>query len=472
MRIYVFLLSVFLLIGCGVDEDDNGAVFDDNITVTPSPSPTVEPPFLNTGDDTLLLEQWSIFKDEDFYRLNGVDEDAHIHARNSLNTFSGKGIKVAVIDNGFEIHHPELSSKIISTYNFKNDTKDIDIIADKVSHGTAVTGIIAASANDIGIRGIAPDVELILLEMPDFLTDSNTIEMFDKAVALGADVINCSWGTGNVSDAVREHLNNLASNTSEGGRDGKGVLIVFASGNDNSLMGNDESSVEGVFGVGATSSENLRTSYSDYGPDLDIVAPGGEFLGISTLDLLGNPGSSDDEYIRYNEVKDGQLAGFVGTSASAPILSGVLALALEKNPNLTADDLKELLKVGVEKTSRNIPYMIDIELTNKSNPIFRGTLGTESNSEFDLEIRTINGSFIGRYSISFEGDGTWSSTVTDNLGNGEYKARLLGQNITYATDSSFIVKLFAQDEISNGYSRNDFYGYGKVNVDLLLENIN
>ncbi len=467
--ISIHLITALFLVGCGgtsINENSN------QDTIEPPTEPLTELPieYISTNDP-LITQQWSIFKDEEFYRLNNINADAHINALNSIKTLSGKGIKVAIIDNGFEIHHPELSSKIISTNNFNNGSDDIDNVANKNYHGTAVTGIIASSANSVGIRGIAPNVELILIQMPEYLTDSTTIEMFDKAVELGADIINCSWGTGNVSDAVRERLNVLSSNTPEGGRDGKGVLIVFASGNDDSLMNNDESSVEGVIAVGATSSDNLRTSYSSYGPELDIMAPGGQYLGITTLDLLGEEGSSSDGYIRYDELKDGMEKAFVGTSASAPIISGVLALALEKDTHLTVEEMKKLLKLSTDKISLNIPYLYDIEITNKTNPVFSGILGSSSNTEFELHIFNQNNNSLGVYPISFNGNNTWTSTVTDALEEGEYKAVLMGENIVFATDSSFIVDFSVENTISKEYSKNDFYGYGKINLNLLISNI-
>lgn len=462
----IYLFTLVFLIGCGSGSDSTPS---DAIVESNEENIIVENILL---DDPMLNEQWSIYKNDEFYRLNDIDSEAHIHAKNTLPILSGKRIKIAVIDDGFDINHPEIKSKIIHTYNAKNGTNVLSSDENTIPHGTAVTGIIAASANSIGIRGIAPNVELILIEMPKTLTDSNTIEMFNKAVELGADIINCSWGTEDVSQAIRNRLDTLTSNTPEGGRDGKGVLIVFAAGNNNSLIGNDESSVEGIISVGATSSANLRAQYSSYGPELDIMAPGGEYLGITTLDLLGAKGYSEDEYIRYNEFIDGEASSFVGTSASAPIISAILAMVLEKNSTLTSVEIKKILKSSVDKISLNIPYINDLVTSNNSMPTFTGTFGSSSNSEFKLEILTSNDIFLGSYEIVFLGNNRWSSTISDPLKEGEYKARLINENIIFATDLSFIINFSSYEEININDSRNDFYGYGKINVDLLIENIN
>ncbi|MDQ7067477.1 MAG: S8 family serine peptidase [Sulfurimonas sp.] len=140
---------------------------------------------------------------------------------------------------------------------------------------------------------------------------------------------------------------------SNNGRDGKGTIIVFASGNDDQDMGNDESAIPEVISVGATDSENLRAYYSNFGLNLDLVAPGGYYLGITTLDSMGDKGlaSLDDNYLLFDDV-DG---AFVGTSAAAPIVSGIIAIMLEKNPNLTRVEIENILKNSSDKIG-NVPY--------------------------------------------------------------------------------------------------------------------
>jgi len=141
---------------------------------------------------------------------------------------------------------------------------------------------------------------------------------------------------------VRDKIVDLANN----GRGKKGTIIVFSSGNNDRDMGNDESAIPEVIAVGATSKYNLRAYYSNYGANLDVVAPGGYYMGITTLDNMGSDGiaSIDEDYILYNDSKS-----FIGTSASAPIVSGVIALMLEKNPNLTRVDIENILKSSSDK---------------------------------------------------------------------------------------------------------------------------
>ena len=183
------------------------------------------------------------------------------------------------------------------------------------------------------------------------MSDSETIELFNKAQEFGADIINCSWGTYNVSQSVKEKIVDLATN----GRNGKGIIIVFAVGNDNRNMGNDESAIPEVIAVGSTNKDNLRTWYSNYGKNLDVMAPGGYEMGITTLDPMGNNGIASiiDNYLLYNDSNS-----FIGTSASAPIVSGIIALMLEKNPNLTRIDIENILKNNSDKIG-NLQYEND-----------------------------------------------------------------------------------------------------------------
>jgi len=226
------------------------------------------------------------------------------------------------------------------------------------THGTAVTGIIGARTNTKGIRGVAPYVNLIFVQLPfdRDARESEIIEAFRTAVALGADVINCSWGTYDVSDAVRDTIVDISNN----GRDGRGIPIVFAAGNDNIDMGNDESSIPEVISVGATLSDNDRAWYSNHGSYLDLLAPGGGTYKITTLDLSGSAGVGriEPNYLTYND-----FSGMYGTSASAPIISGVIATMLEADSTLSRVSIENILKHSSDKIG-------DISYENGRNDLY------------------------------------------------------------------------------------------------------
>ncbi len=306
----------------------------------------------NSSNDTepFYSEQWSLAKNDGFYSQHNINENANINSSNVFSKYKGKNVKIAVIDNGLDVNHVDLSGAIINTYDNDTQTTDVSQNNDE-THGTAVTGIIAARENGLGIKGIASSSDIIFLKYKKEETDAKTIELFNKAEEFGADIINCSWGIeGGGSDIIKEKIIDLATN----GRNGKGTIIVFASGNDNESIGNTLANIDEVISVGATNKDNLRTDYSNFGQNLDILAPGGEYLGITTLDPMGSLGKSslNFDYALYNDYD----AGFTGTSASAPIVSGVIALMLEKNPNLTRVEVESLLRSTADKIGED-PYI-------------------------------------------------------------------------------------------------------------------
>ena len=293
-------------------------------------------------------EQWYLEENVTFYEENNIDANASVHFGNTYN-YTGKGIKIAVIDDGLDITHPELNGTVVGTYDISTRSTNVAHASMMGHHGTAVTGIIGANDNGIGIKGIASESQIIFLKHKEGMSDSETIELFNKANEFGADIINCSWGTYDVSEAVKEVIQDLAIH----GRDGKGTIIVFATGNNAQDMGNDESAIPEVIAVGSTDKDNLRAWYSNYGENLDVVAPGGFDIGITTLDEMGENGvgTLNDDYLLANDENS-----FIGTSASAPIVSGVIALMLEKDRNITRLEVEEALKSKSDKIG-NLDYV-------------------------------------------------------------------------------------------------------------------
>jgi len=338
IKLLFLLIFVVFFSACG---NSTSSKVRENITL---PSNTTRQ--LPSSAEPFYSQQWSINKDKTFYAKNGIDGDAHIHAGNLLDTYSGKGVKIAIIDNGLDVNHEDLAGAISNTYDIQTRSSNVAHTASNEFHGTAVTGLIGARSNGIGIKGIASGAQIIFLKYKKNMSDSETVELFTKAEEFGADIISNSWGTYNVSQAVKEKIVDLSKN----GRGGKGIIIVFASGNDDKDMGNDESAIPEVIAVGASDKDNLRTFYSNFGVNLDVIAPGGYYLGITTLDDRGSNGASDTDYLLYDDSNS-----FIGTSAAAPIVSGVIALMLEKNPNLTRAQVEKILHDSSDKIG-NVPY--------------------------------------------------------------------------------------------------------------------
>lgn len=203
------------------------------------------------------------------------------------------------------------------------------------NHGIGVAGVIGAVPNnDKGVVGLAPGVNLmaisVRIEMHDStdLTALNALkEAIDYANDSNADVINNSWTT----NIMHPSLDEAISNALNEGRDGKGCIVVFSSGNDSlniSKMPYRDNA--GVICVGATIADGFRWLGSNYSEHLDIVAPG------SYIPTLGET----PEY-RYPD----------GTSFAAPHVSAVAGLILSVNPDLTRQQVSDIIEI----TARKLP---------------------------------------------------------------------------------------------------------------------
>ena len=274
---------------------------------------------------------------------------ADIDVLNAWKITKGEGAKVGIIDDAVDIRHEDLKNNIAGFKNYADASTDDPSPTARVGdyngdwHGTSCAGLIVAEENDKGSVGVAPQAKLYAVKDGPYISDS--VKAFYWLESQGVSVISNSWGTYSLDDALNRTFKDLYKR----GRGGKGVLIIFASGNDgynlDSPYYQDESESPYVLSVGASSEEDFVTSYSNYGKSLDILAPGSEYGTIVTTDVTGAKG-----YTPYDYTFD-----FAGTSAAAPIVAGVAALVLSVNPDLTAKDVIEILENTADKIG-NIPY--------------------------------------------------------------------------------------------------------------------
>jgi len=453
----VALVLGLLLAGCSKSDSSSGLEPEDTVGVL--------------EENPLFIEQWAINPDETFYASHAINQNAHINPQEILRNYSSDGIRIAIIDDGFDFVHPDLASNVVASFYVESTQTTTNASHTLASdyHGTAVAGIVGAKNNTLGIAGVANKAELILIKIPmEGYSDLIGIRAFALAKEYGADVISCSWGTGDVSDTVRAKIIDVATN----GRGGKGTLIVFAAGNADAQIGNDESSIEEVIAVGATDHTALRAAYSSYGETLDIMAPGGNELGIATLDPQGSNGASIDGYNRFDERRDGNEVSFIGTSAAAPIVAGALALALEANPTLTREELFANLKRAVTYPSENVPYLYDCISLQSDMATIEGTFGSSAFSEFGVRFISHEGGLsYGIFSIASTGENTWHATATESLPQGEYTVEVVSPDGTavYATDSYCRIGSSLATRIDYDIKRNDYYGHGKIDLAKLIE---
>lgn len=284
------------------------------------------------------------------------------------NTTKGKGVKIAVIDDGLDFDHPAFAG--MDRIVFPRDMPDkgqhrLPLHQFDEKHGTACASI--ACSGDLGSLGVAPEANLIPIRVTG-LGSVLQSEAFYWAVQNGADVISCSWGPpdgsifttddDNFIFPIPGHTNLALTYAATQGRGGKGTVVVFAAGNGKEPVKNDHYAAhESVLAVGSSNKNDKPTVYSDYGPPLLCCFPSGEYevislkeikrlYGVKVADRIGAAGYSSNDY--YDS--------FDGTSASCPGVAGVVALMLSVNPDLTLDNVKEIIKKSCQKIGDSGAY--------------------------------------------------------------------------------------------------------------------
>lgn len=245
-------------------------------------------------------------------------------------------VRVAVIDSGIAIDHDDLADGILAPYDAHSDDGDpspdpgeyctggsASAICDV--HGTAVSGVVAARAdNGVDIVGMCPACTLVPIKMLGEGSGamSADIAAFEHAIAQDVGVINNSWGY-ITAIAVPAPLAEVIHRAATEPRDGLGALVVFAAGNDDRELRDDElAALEDVLCVSATDAYGYPTNYTNYGGAVDVAAPSAT-VSITPSGAL--------------------TTTFGGTSAAAPVVAGLAAWALSQDPSLSAAELRALI---------------------------------------------------------------------------------------------------------------------------------
>lgn len=297
-------------------------------------------------------------------------------------------VVVAVIDSGVQIVHPDLKDNIWHNRKeiaangidddhngFIDDTNGWDFVSNQpdpspkfasgwtesgVSHGTMVSGIIAAQGNNReGTAGVTWRAQIMPLKVLNDQGDgkvSDVIRAVDYAINNGADIINLSFASLNYSEGLQEAIRRAHE---------AGVIIVAAAGNEQSggegydidkkpvypacYDGNFGENM--VIGVAATDALDQKARFSSYGSRcVDLAAPGISFF--STVPAGIDPANPNKNYDGY----------WSGTSMAAPLVAGALALIEQANPELTQQEVVNILFASTDNISR-------------LNPDYQGELG-------------------------------------------------------------------------------------------------
>ena len=233
----------------------------------------------------------------------------------------GKGVTVMVLDTGCPADHPDLM-KNIDLSKCRSFINGEDIFDSYVGHGVHCAGTIGAADNTEGIVGIAPEVTIItgkVLDRNGRNQGDSILRGLQYCLKICPDVINLSLGGPNPMPDVHEVIKKLVAN---------GTVVVCAAGNNGEENILYPAKYDEVITVGSYSDTILkdRSSFSSWGKELDIMAPGDKILST---------------YLNKG------YAVLSGTSMATPVVSGVVALIISKyraeNKSLSVDEVKKML---------------------------------------------------------------------------------------------------------------------------------
>ena len=288
-------------------------------------------------NDALYGCQWHLKNNDQFRNSAGHD----IRVEEVWPTYTGDGINVVVVDDGMHYTHEDLADNVDTSLNHNYDPNLSDIYHYFEWHGTAVAGLIAAKDNSVGIRGVAPEATIYGYNYLVEQSDANEADAMSRNSAVTA-ISNNSWGSPDYGRP--QHATSLWEMAVEdgvtNGYGGKGVFYIFSGGNggeDDDYSNLDEQdSFYAVTAVCAVGHDDKRSSYSEMGSNLWVCGP-------SSSGRTGQPGiTTTDNGHRYW----GRMGG---TSASAPIVSGVVALVREANTALTWRDVRLILAASARQ---------------------------------------------------------------------------------------------------------------------------
>ena len=336
---------------------------------------------VSTLNDPYLGEQWHLNNTGTAnYHYSNADINGNVLANadikftktlqflNSKNINVSEYTKIAIMDTGVDPNHEDLT-KLDTGWNAIDKTDggypDSEV-SDTVDHGTKCAGISAAAGNNnTGMSGVCPWCGIYPVK---WLTGhgsishltSDMLTVYEKYVAdPNITTINCSFGPSPDNGPVPAYPQTVEAiqNFMKNGRNGKGGVVVYSSGNDavnssyNKILEYDFTFerngvpvTDRVVTVNASTAWDTLAEYSNYGYASTVIAPslsGKPYVGIATTAITGygDYPSAGGDYTRL----------FSGTSAAAPVVSGLFGMIFSINPNLTLEQAIEILKQSADK---------------------------------------------------------------------------------------------------------------------------
>ena len=353
----LWMAGALALAGCGGGGGSSGSGSSGAVTISAGAGcqlsyTLTESPQLS-GVDPQLDRQWHLRNTGQTGGTPGED----MRALEAWPATRGAGVRVAVIDDAVEVVHPDLRPNLVEnasrSYRAGNrgSVWPVPCIAADDDHGTAVAGLVLArDGNAVGGAGVAPRASLVAY---DALASGQDADIADALLRDGEEnvIYQNSWGApddGALHPAPTSFIQAIQSGITNG-RNGRGSIYVFPGGNGGCFArdsaGNcqaDDANLDGfvnrlgVVTVCAVDDTGKRPYYGERGANLLVCAPSsGDTPNIGTTGLRGT-----------------QRTDFSGTSASTPMVSGVVALMLAANRSLTWRDVRLIL---AETARRNDP---------------------------------------------------------------------------------------------------------------------
>ncbi len=316
-----------------------------------------------TPPDNLIPNEWHLQNngmvvDANYPLKRGADAKV-IDAWRRLGNAGSSNITIAVIDNGFDLSHPDLKDKVIKPFDFWSQSQEVSQGDIRYTHGTPCASVALAASNGQGIVGSAPNAQFMPLNGTSF-SNVTTEQMLDYCIKNGADIITCSWGTTDSTFSLGSVKEAAIARAAREGRNGKGCVILFAVGNDDLDYVNFYAAHPDVIGIGASTSKDEYASYSNRGRQVSVCAPSNGDWPIIAARASWDKGMTEysgNQKFWYDGRSRGDLyKHFGGTSSSTPLVAGICALILSANPDLTAKEVKQILQQTADKIGSPAEY--------------------------------------------------------------------------------------------------------------------
>ncbi|HQI82119.1 MAG TPA: S8 family peptidase, partial [Deltaproteobacteria bacterium] len=302
-------------------------------------------------DDPLFDQQWHLLNTGQSGGTSGQD----VNIATVWDTYrGGTGEVIAIVDDGLEAGHADLSANVRTDLCWDFVDNDTDTTAG--DHGTSCAGVAAGRGfNGTGITGAAPYARLVghrILPESGGIANSTIADALSRNNSI-IDIYSNSWGPGDGGDLLDGpsplELTAMADSVSTG-RGGRGSIYLWAGGNGGDS--NDNSNYDGyansryVIAVAASTNQGVSAWYSEPGANILVNSPSnGGTLGITTTDRTGATGYSSTDY----------TSDFGGTSSATPLAAGIVALMLQANPDLTWRDVRAILALTARRNDPTSP---------------------------------------------------------------------------------------------------------------------